>query len=64
MAFATRGVSIVFKNSNKKHIDDILDTENFELSEEDWGKLAKESPVQLGTVPQMSILKCFSALPV
>lgn len=40
------GVSIVFKSSNKKHIDEVLDVENFELSYEDWRILDKEFPVQ------------------
>lgn len=41
------GVYIVFKSSNKKHIDEILDTESFELFKEDWERLDKEFPVQL-----------------
>lgn len=40
------GVSIVFKSSNKKHIDEILDTEKFELSARDWKVLDKYFPVQ------------------
>ncbi|MGE5456526.1 MAG: aldo/keto reductase [Ignavibacteriales bacterium] len=40
------GVSIVFKSSNKKHIDEILDVENFELSNQDWEALDKDFPVQ------------------
>lgn len=40
------GVSIVFKSSNKKHIDEILDVVNFNLSKEDWKLLDKEFPVQ------------------
>ncbi|MCW1299456.1 MAG: aldo/keto reductase, partial [Candidatus Parvarchaeum sp.] len=41
------GVSIVFKSSNKQHIDEILDVENFQLSDEDWERLNREFPVQL-----------------
>lgn len=41
------GVSIVFKSSNKKHIDEILETENFKLSDRDWERLDKEFPVQI-----------------
>ena len=41
------GVSIVFKSSNKEHIDEILDVENFELSDRDWEILDKEFPVQI-----------------
>jgi diketogulonate reductase-like aldo/keto reductase len=40
------GVSIVFKSSNKKHIDEILDTHNFTLSDLDWNSLDKNFPVQ------------------
>ncbi len=40
------GVSIVFKSSNKKHIDEILDVDNFNLSEADWNILDKNFPVQ------------------
>lgn len=40
-------VSIVFKSSNRKHIDDILDTDNFTLSESDWSVLDKTFPVQI-----------------
>lgn len=40
------GVSIVFKSSNKKHIDEILDLDNFKLSEADWNILDKNFPVQ------------------
>lgn len=41
-----KGVSIVFKSSNKKHIDEILDVDNFELSNKDWEILDKDFPVQ------------------
>jgi len=41
------GVSIVFKSSNKNHIDEILDVKNFKLSEEDWERLNKKFPVQI-----------------
>ncbi|GBD34708.1 General stress protein 69 [bacterium HR35] len=40
-------VEIVFKSSNKDHIDEILDTENFEILYEDWKRLDEEFPVQL-----------------
>ncbi|MCF7845226.1 MAG: aldo/keto reductase [Candidatus Pacebacteria bacterium] len=40
------GVSIVFKSSNKKHIDEILDVNKFKLSNRDWKRLNKEFPVQ------------------
>lgn len=40
------GVSIVFKSSKKKHIDEILDVDNFRLSEADWNILDKSFPVQ------------------
>lgn len=40
------GVSIVFKSSNKNHIDEILDVINFNLSDEDWEILNKKFPVQ------------------
>src|SRR3989344_682787 len=40
------GVSIVFKSSNKKHIDEILDANSFTLSEFDWNVLDKCFPVQ------------------
>jgi len=40
------GVSIVFKSSNKKHIDEILDADGFKLSNRDWEILDKEFPVQ------------------
>lgn len=40
------GVSIVFKSANKKHIDEILEVETFELSDEDWEKLNKDFPIQ------------------
>ncbi len=40
------GVSIVFKSSEKKHIDEILDVNNFMLSESDWNILDKNFPVQ------------------
>lgn len=42
------GVSIVFKSSNKKHIDEILDVKNFTLSDTDWKILDKDFPVQKG----------------
>lgn len=40
------GVSIVFKSSNKEHIDEILDVDKFKLSDIDWEILDKEFPVQ------------------
>lgn len=40
------GVSIVFKSSNKEHIDEILGVEKFKLSDKDWEILDKEFPVQ------------------
>ncbi len=40
------GVYIVFKSSKKEHIDEILDVENFELSDTDWKNLDKNFPVQ------------------
>lgn len=40
------GVSIVFKSSNKEHIDEILEVEKFRLSDKDWEMLDKEFPVQ------------------
>lgn len=40
------GVSIVFKSSNKEHIDEILDVEKFKLSKRDWEILDQEFPVQ------------------
>jgi diketogulonate reductase-like aldo/keto reductase len=40
------GVSIAFKSTNKEHIDEILEVETFELSDEDWEKLNKDFPVQ------------------
>ncbi len=40
------GVSILFKSTNKKHIDEVLETENFELSKEDWERLDKDFPIQ------------------
>jgi len=40
------GVSIVFKSSNIKHIDEILDLNNFNLSEADWNILDKNFPIQ------------------
>lgn len=40
------GVSIVFKSSNKEHIDEILEVEKFRLSDRDWEILDKEFPVQ------------------
>ena len=40
------GVSIVFKSSNKEHIDEILDVDKFKLSDRDWEILDKEFPVQ------------------
>ena len=42
-----KGVSIVFKSSNKNHIDEILDVINFDLSDEDWKILDKKFPVQI-----------------
>jgi diketogulonate reductase-like aldo/keto reductase len=41
------GVFIVFKSSNKDHVDEILETKNFELAAEDWERLNKEFPVQI-----------------
>lgn len=40
------GVFIVFKSSNKEHIDEILEIEKFKLSDRDWEMLDKEFPVQ------------------
>jgi len=40
------GVSIVFKSSNRRHIDEILDIENFTISDDDWENLDKKFPVQ------------------
>ena len=40
------GVSIVFKSSNKNHINEILDVEDFKLSNKDWQKLNKDFPIQ------------------
>jgi len=40
------GISIVFKSSNKEHIDEILEVEKFRLSDRDWEILDQEFPVQ------------------
>lgn len=41
-----KNVNVLFKSSNPKHIDEIIETENFKLSQDDWDKLDKEFPVQ------------------
>lgn len=41
------GVCAIFKSTNKKHIDEILETENFELSKEDWKRLDIDFPVKV-----------------
>jgi len=40
------GVSIVFKSSNREHIDEILNADNFILSDTDWNDLNLNFPVQ------------------
>ena len=40
------GVSILFMSRDEKHVDEILETENWELSKEDWKKLDKDFPLQ------------------
>ena len=41
------GVSVIFKSTNKEHIDEILEAENFELSKEDWHRLDKDFPIKV-----------------
>lgn len=41
------GVGIIFKSTNKEHIDEILETETFELSKEDWYRLDKDFPIKV-----------------
>lgn len=39
-------VSTIFKSANIQHIKEILDTENFTISDEDWQKLELDFPFQ------------------
>lgn len=39
-------VYIIFKSNNKKHIKEVLDTEKFKLSQEDWEKLNNDFPIK------------------
>jgi diketogulonate reductase-like aldo/keto reductase len=39
-------VYIIFKSNNCNHIKEILETEKFKISEEDWNKLDKNFPIK------------------
>jgi len=39
-------VRVLFKSSSPKHIDEIIEAEEFQLTESDWEKLDKDFPVQ------------------
>lgn len=43
------GVYIVFKSSNKEHIDEIVNAEKFELTDSDWERLSVNFPIQKNT---------------
>lgn len=44
-----KNISLVFKSSNKQHIQEILESKDFNLTPEDWHILDTEFPVQINT---------------